>query len=91
MADTAWPHGRPRGRGHAAAGGSARKVRSGSVQRVYVDKEPVWIDQIKGIEKTFVKVDRSFFGDVAETWSAKWSEKSTALEGLCAVAAATAE
>ncbi|MCY3997196.1 MAG: TRAP transporter substrate-binding protein [Rhodobacter sp.] len=55
----------------------------------YVDKEPVWIDQIKGTGKTFVKVDPSFFGNVAETWNAKWSEKSTALEGLRAVAAAT--
>jgi len=62
-----------------------------AVAASYVDKEPVWIDQIKGAGKTFVKVDRSFFGDMAETWSAKWSEKSTALDDLCAIAAATAE
>ncbi len=57
----------------------------------YVEKEPAWIEQIKGTGKTFITVDQSFFGDVTEQWNAKWSEKSMALEGLRAVAAETAE
>lgn len=63
----------------------------GKIVDSYVEKEPAWIDQIKGTGKTYVKVDPSFFGDVAETWNAKWSEKSTTLEGLREVAAETAE
>lgn len=62
-----------------------------SVVASYVENEPAWIDQIKGTGKTYLKVDASFFGDVADTWNEKWSEKSTALEGLRAVAAETAQ
>ncbi|MEO0402906.1 MAG: TRAP transporter substrate-binding protein [Pseudomonadota bacterium] len=62
-----------------------------SVVASYVEKEPAWLDQIKGTGKTYVTVDQSFFGDVADTWNAKWSEKSSALEGLRAVAAETSE
>lgn len=63
----------------------------GDIVASYVVKEPAWIDQIKGTGKSYVKVAPSFFGDVADTWNAKWSEKSAALEGLREVAAETAE
>jgi len=63
----------------------------GTVVASYVEKEPAWIDQIKGTGKTYIEVDPSFFGDVAETWNAKWSAKSVALEGLRKVASETAE
>ena len=56
----------------------------------YIDKEPTWLEQIKGTGKSYIKVDESFFGDAGEQWNAKWSEKSTALEGLRVVAAQTA-
>ena len=63
----------------------------GNVVAAYVEQEPAWIDQIKGTGKTYIKVDPSFFGEVADTWNAKWSEKSAALDGLRAVAVQTSE
>ena len=63
----------------------------GNVVASYVEKEPAWINQIKGTGKTYIKVDSSFFGDVTDTWNAKWSEKSAALDGLRSVATETAE
>ncbi len=62
-----------------------------SVVGSYVEKDPVWLGQVKDTGKTYTQVDPAFFGDAVDAWNAKWSEKSTALEGLRAVAADTAE
>ncbi|MEM1387642.1 MAG: TRAP transporter substrate-binding protein [Pseudomonadota bacterium] len=56
----------------------------------YVAREQEWLDQIAATGKTYTKVDPSFFGDAVETWNATWSEKSTVLDTLRAVADATA-
>ena len=62
-----------------------------NIVAAYVVNDPVWIEQIKGTGKTYIKVDSDFFGDVGDQWNAKWSEKSAALEGLRDVAAETAK
>ena len=55
----------------------------------YVAKDAVWLDQIKGTGKTYVKVGPEFFGDAVDQWNATWSEKTDALDDLRAVAAQT--
>ncbi|OYX41565.1 MAG: C4-dicarboxylate ABC transporter substrate-binding protein [Rhodobacterales bacterium 32-67-9] len=55
----------------------------------YVEKEPVWIDEIKGTGKTYIKVGPEFFGDIGARWDAIWSEKSPSLAELRNLAAAT--
>ncbi|MEM8577951.1 MAG: TRAP transporter substrate-binding protein [Pseudomonadota bacterium] len=57
----------------------------------YVAKDEAWLEQIKGTGKTYVEVDASFFGDAIEEWNGIWSEKTSSLEALRAVAAETAE
>ena len=57
----------------------------------YVEKDPVWIDQIKGTGRTYLKVDASFFGDAIKTWNNIWAKKSAALDGLRKVARETAK
>ena len=60
------------------------------VVKTYIDKDPVWLQQLQGTGKTYKKVAPQFFGDVEARWNAKWSEKSSTLEGLRKVAADTA-
>ena len=60
------------------------------VLKTYIDKDPVWLQQLQGTGKTYKKVAPQFFGDVEARWNAKWSEKSSTLEGLRKVAADTA-
>jgi len=55
----------------------------------YVEKDPVWLEQIAGTGKTYTKVDADFFGDAIEEWNAIWSEKAASLDDLRAVAADT--
>ncbi len=62
----------------------------GNVVAAYVENEPVWLSQVEDTGKTYVQVDPSFFGDVADEWNAKWQDKSSALEALRGVAAETA-
>ncbi len=55
----------------------------------YVEKDPMWLEQIAGTGKTYTKVDSSFFGEAVEQWNTIWSEKAMSLDGLRAVAAET--
>ncbi|GAB4282743.1 MAG: TRAP transporter substrate-binding protein [Roseovarius sp.] len=60
----------------------------------YVEREQGWLDQIRAqmdaSGKHYVKVDEGFFGDAVAKWNAIWSQKSSVLDDLRAVAAATA-
>ncbi|MGJ8615363.1 MAG: TRAP transporter substrate-binding protein [Sulfitobacter sp.] len=55
----------------------------------YIEKDPVWLEQVAGTGKTYTKVDPSFFGDAVEKWNAIWSEKAASLDALRKVAADT--
>lgn len=57
----------------------------------YVEAESEWLDQIRGTDTPTVEVGADFFGDAIEKWTAIWSEKSSSLEDLRAVAQETAE
>ena len=61
-----------------------------SVIQSYVEKEPAWIDEIKGTGRNYIKVNSDFFGDAPQAWYKIWSEKSKALSGLRNVAKETA-
>ncbi|MEM9317709.1 MAG: TRAP transporter substrate-binding protein [Pseudomonadota bacterium] len=56
----------------------------------YIELEPGWLDQIRGVAGSYTEVDASFFGDAVAEWNATWSERAPALEALRAVAAETA-
>ncbi|MDB2407644.1 TRAP transporter substrate-binding protein [Jannaschia sp.] len=57
----------------------------------YVANEQPWLDEIAATGKTYTKVDADFFGDAVEAWNTIWSEKSSELDNLRAVAAETSE
>ncbi|MWD29346.1 C4-dicarboxylate ABC transporter substrate-binding protein [Aquicoccus sp. SCR17] len=57
----------------------------------YVEAESEWLDQIRATDTPTVEVGADFFGDAIEKWTAIWSEKSSSLEDLRAVAQETAE
>lgn len=57
----------------------------------YVEAESEWLDQIRGTDTPTVEVGADFFGDAIEKWTAIWSEKSSSLEDLRAVAQETSE
>lgn len=57
----------------------------------YVEKEPVWLEQIRGTGHNFVEVDEDFFADAVAEWNGIWSERSSSLDDLRAVAADTAD
>ena len=57
----------------------------------YVEKDPIWLGEVKNTGKTYKTVGPEFFGDAIAEWDAIWSEKSGALAGLRDVAAQTAE
>ena len=52
----------------------------------YIEKDPVWLEQVAGTGKTYTKVDPSFFGAAVEEWNAIWSEKAPSLAALRQVA-----
>ena len=52
----------------------------------YIEKDPVWLEQIAGTGKTYTKVDAAFFGDAIDEWNATWSEKASSLDDLRATA-----
>lgn len=56
----------------------------------YVAKEQGWLDQVKETGKTYMEVDRAFFGDAVAEWDGIWSEKSSVLDALREVADDTA-
>ncbi|MFP7674597.1 TRAP transporter substrate-binding protein [Marivita sp. S0852] len=56
----------------------------------YVELEQGWLDQIEGTGKTYVKVDRDFFGDAVDQWNATWADKTATLDELRKVAEDTA-
>tara|TARA_R110002072_G_scaffold41779_12_gene116889 strand:+ start:1713 stop:2687 length:975 start_codon:yes stop_codon:yes gene_type:complete len=55
----------------------------------YIEKDPVWLEQVAGTGKTYTKVDPTFFGDAVDQWNAIWSEKAASLDDLRKVAAET--
>lgn len=55
----------------------------------YIEKDPIWLEQVAGTGKTYTKVDNTFFGDAVEQWNAIWSEKAASLDALRQVAADT--
>jgi tripartite ATP-independent transporter DctP family solute receptor len=55
----------------------------------YIEKDPIWLEQIAGEAKTYTKVDASFFNDAVAQWNDIWSEKTTSLADLRAVAEET--
>ena len=57
----------------------------------YVEKEPVWLEQIRGTGRNYVEVDEEFFADAVAEWNGIWSERSSSLDDLRAVAADTAD
>jgi len=57
----------------------------------YIEKEQVWLDQIKETGKTYNKVGPEFFGTAIDEWNATWSEKTTALDALRSAADETAD
>jgi len=57
----------------------------------YIQKEQVWLDQIKETGKTYNKVGPEFFGTAIDEWNATWSEKTTALDALRSAAEETAD
>lgn len=56
----------------------------------YLEKEQVWLDQIKETGKAYLEVEQDFFGDAVDEWDAIWSEKSALLTDLRQVAKDTA-
>ncbi|WP_299375529.1 TRAP transporter substrate-binding protein [uncultured Tateyamaria sp.] len=56
----------------------------------YVAKDRDWLAQVRDTGKTYIEVDQAFFGDAVDQWNTIWAEKSSALDGLRAVAADTA-
>ncbi|MDF1717718.1 MAG: TRAP transporter substrate-binding protein [Antarcticimicrobium sp.] len=57
----------------------------------YVEKEPVWLEQIRGTGRNYVEVDEEFFAHAVAEWNGIWSERSSSLDDLRAVAADTAD
>lgn len=57
----------------------------------YVEKEQMWLDQIKDTGRTYKIVDASFFSDAISSWNEIWSQRSTMLADLRDAAAATAQ
>ena len=55
----------------------------------YVEKDPTWINDLKGTGKRFVTVSPDFFGDVPEKWDDIWSKRSSVLSDMRDVAKAT--
>jgi tripartite ATP-independent transporter DctP family solute receptor len=56
----------------------------------YVEKEQLWLDEIKATGRTYKTVDAAFFGEAVENWNSAWSERSQMLGPLRAAAADTA-
>lgn len=56
----------------------------------YLEKEQIWLDQIKETGKAYLEVEQDFFGDAIDEWDAIWSEKSALLTDLRQVAKDTA-
>jgi hypothetical protein len=61
------------------------------VVTTYVEKDPEWLEQVKGTGKTYKKVGADFFGDAPAKWDEKWSEKSAYLSKMREVAKSTSE
>lgn len=57
----------------------------------YVEKEQIWLDQIKDTGRTYKIVYASFFSDAISSWNEIWSQRSTMLADLRDAAAATAQ
>lgn len=57
----------------------------------YIEREQGWLDQIRDTGRTYVEVDESFFGGAIAAWNDIWSERSSTLDDLRDVAAATAQ
>lgn len=55
----------------------------------YIEKDPVWLEQISDTGHTYTKVDAAFFGEAIDQWNAIWSQKAASLDDLRAVAADT--
>ncbi|KUP94547.1 TRAP transporter substrate-binding protein [Tritonibacter horizontis] len=55
----------------------------------YIEKDPVWLEQIADTGHTYTKVDAAFFGEAIDQWNAIWSQKAASLDDLRAVAADT--
>ncbi|MCI5112291.1 MAG: TRAP transporter substrate-binding protein [Marivita sp.] len=56
----------------------------------YVEAEPGWLDDLKGVGKTYKVIGEDFFADAVEKWNEIWSKKSAALAGLRSVSQETA-
>ena len=58
----------------------------------YVAKEQPWLDEIRGVAKTYKVVDASFFADAVAKWNTIWEAKAPAtLEALRKAAQDTAQ
>ena len=56
----------------------------------YIEKDPIWLEQVRDTGRTYVEVDEDFFADAVAKWNAIWSERSASLDDLRKVAAETA-
>lgn len=48
----------------------------------YIEKEGVWLEQIRQLDKNVLEVGPEFFGEAISEWEAKWSARSDMLEKL---------
>lgn len=53
----------------------------------YIANEAIWLEQIEGTGKKYIKTDASFFGGAIDEWNGIWAEKAPSLDALRAVAA----
>jgi len=56
----------------------------------YIEKDPIWLEQVRDTGRTYLEVDEDFFADAVAEWNAIWSERSASLDDLRKVAAETA-
>lgn len=62
-----------------------------AVLDAYIEKEPGWVEQVRGTGKNFVEVGPEFFGDAPQQWDEIWNENSSMLAEIRGVAESTAE
>ncbi len=62
-----------------------------SVLDTYIEKEPGWVDQVRGTDKKVVDAGPEFFGDAPQQWDEIWNEHSSMLTAIRDIAASTAE
>lgn len=67
------------------------KARLDEVVQTYVQKDPEWLDQVRGTGKTIVEAGPEFYGDIPTQWDAIWAEKTDLLDDMRDTAKATAE